>query len=171
MDGILDSAEDVIGLAVQAHYAEDNVAAKKKLLEDDASPLPYWLGKFEQRLEENAERGAKIGYFVGDKLSIADLKTYSTFDILKMFMGEPAMALLKKYERITKFKGVMDADEKIKTTTSTFFIATPSAFFIDTATATCSARHTSSSEASFERPIGGATSTVKVRAVQQRRMG
>ena len=57
--------------------------ARLKLMEQDK--LPYWLNKFEKRLEENERRGFKNGYFVGNGVTIADLKFY--FQIANILSG------------------------------------------------------------------------------------
>lgn len=53
---------------------EKKKTARLRLMEADK--LPYWLNKFEKRLEENEKRGFENGYFVGNGVTIADLKFY-----------------------------------------------------------------------------------------------
>ena len=116
IDAILDSQEDVLNAFVHNFFVVQDKDAKaagaKKLIE---VIFPYWFGKFEARLEENALRGADKGYFVGNALSIADLKSYTSFTMFRGTLAAAGVAdLIKKYERLTKFLGVMDNDEKIK---------------------------------------------------------
>mmetsp|Transcript_38133 Transcript_38133/g.33682 ORF Transcript_38133/g.33682 Transcript_38133/m.33682 type:complete len:252 (+) Transcript_38133:112-867(+) len=83
VDEILDSVEDVLNVVSPTFGIKDEEkkkAARAKLCEPDK--LPYWIGKFEARLEENEKRGNKNGYFVGDKITIADLKAYYGFQFL-----------------------------------------------------------------------------------------
>merc|ERR1719486_620456 len=113
IDGILDSMEDVLNPYVSEYaFAADEearAAGAKKLVE----LYEYWFGKFELRLEENERRGGGL-YFVGDALTIADLKSYSS--IATVCAAVPGVAdLFKKYERLNKWFAMLDADEKIKT--------------------------------------------------------
>eukprot|EP00483_Globobulimina_turgida_P006709 UN06719 len=77
VDEILDGIEEVnnmINASVKERDSQKKKAMRLKLMEADN--IPYWLNKFEMRLEENGKRGNKNGYFVGDNLTVADLKFY-----------------------------------------------------------------------------------------------
>eukprot|EP01084_Bolivina_argentea_P075256 136436_1 len=82
-DEILDSVENVqhmIGESLKERDAVKKKEMRLKLMEE--GKLPYWLNKFEQRLKENEENGNKNGYFVGDNITVADLKFYFVGDWL-----------------------------------------------------------------------------------------
>ena len=93
--------------------------AKKKEFREGLlaeNKLPYWFGKFENRLEENEKRGNKNGLFVGDAITIADLKAYFllswlTGGILDYIDGAK---LLEPCSRIPAFLKKVKEDEKMK---------------------------------------------------------
>lgn len=75
VDEILDSADDV------KRAMRGNLGSKEnraRMIAVDGL-LTYWLNRFELRLIENAKRGCTNGYFVGDVLTIADLKAFELF--------------------------------------------------------------------------------------------
>eukprot|EP01084_Bolivina_argentea_P075257 136438_1 len=77
VDEILDSIEDVINMispSIREQNADKRKEMRLKLMETDN--IPYFLNKFEMRLEENEKRECKKGYFVGDNITVADLKFY-----------------------------------------------------------------------------------------------
>lgn len=117
VDEIMDSTEDVYGVVSPTFSIKDEEkkkAARVALCEADK--LPYWLGKFEARLEENEKRGNKNGYFVGDKLTIADLKAYYGF---KFLVGGnldhiDGPKLIEPFKRSAAFIAKLEADEGMK---------------------------------------------------------
>merc|ERR1712087_102493 len=116
VDAILDSQEDVLNAFVKNVFivqdADAKAAGAKKLIEET---FPYWFGKFEARLVDNEKRGDDTGFFVGDEMSIADFKSYTSFALFRGALAEAGIAdLFKKYERITRFLDIMDNDEKVK---------------------------------------------------------
>merc|ERR1712013_229988 len=80
----------------------------KKLIET----YTYWFAKFEARLEENEKRGATKGFFVGNALSIADLKGLSTFAATSNVPG--VADLFEKFARLNAWFNRMNANEDIK---------------------------------------------------------
>mmetsp|Transcript_48601 Transcript_48601/g.80595 ORF Transcript_48601/g.80595 Transcript_48601/m.80595 type:complete len:272 (-) Transcript_48601:194-1009(-) len=139
VDEILDSVEDIICMMTQSAKERDKEKKKKaglKLM--DKEKLPYWLSKFEQRLQENEERGFENGFFVGPSLTIADLKFY--FQIDKMLSGnleyidvnklvEPCPKVarfarqISELDGVKKFKSQFSAQQKqYKETKKTRFI-------------------------------------------------
>merc|ERR1712241_880044 len=82
VDEVLDSSEDLLGLVVPPWlmkiYGDDQDKANAAIEALMKDKLPYWLKKFEDRLEENEKRGNKNGFFVGDSITIADLKFYDS---------------------------------------------------------------------------------------------
>ena len=124
VDGILDSQEDVLNNFVPKFLIKQGdakTAGAKELITDI---FPFWFGRLETRLAENEQRGNDKGYFVGNALTIADLKSYSNLCLIRFMMaGEGIAELLadkEKYARLQKFLGVMDADEKIKKAVATY---------------------------------------------------
>merc|ERR1712083_1176926 len=72
---------------------------------------PYWFGKFEARLTENEERGNKSGYFVGDTMTVADLKFY--YGLANYMSGLPGFdGLLKAAPKVAGFYKKMSDDER-----------------------------------------------------------
>merc|ERR1712204_83148 len=75
------------------------------------------MGKLDMRLEENEKRGNKNGYFVGDAMTIADLKVYVMTGGL---FGYPygnyvdGKAVMAANKRLSDFRKVMGANEGIK---------------------------------------------------------
>ena len=90
VDEVLDSSEDLLGLIVPPIFMEDENEKKEavKALMKDKYGLPYWFKKFEARLEENEKRGNKNGFFVGDSITIADLK-YVSYSSTTLIMINP----------------------------------------------------------------------------------
>lgn len=101
-DEVLDSCEDIIGLLIPLIFAQTD-DQKKAIFQGlcGADKLPYWFGKFNARLQENEKRGNKSGFFVGDKLSIADYKAFFIVGDERLAPG--ADVLLKPFPYVTKF--------------------------------------------------------------------
>jgi len=76
VEEIMCAVEDVFNICVPAFLKGKTDEAKKDCEELMKGKLPYWFGKFEARLTENEAAGNKNGYFVGDTLTVADLKFY-----------------------------------------------------------------------------------------------
>lgn len=78
--------------------------------------LRYRFGKFEARLTENEARGCKSGYFVGDTMTVADLKAF--YGLNGMAAGNwdflDVSPILAKMPKITAFLKMMNEDEGIK---------------------------------------------------------
>ena len=132
VDEVLDSSEDLLGVAGKVAFNPDEDAkakAAKELVKADGS-LAYWLNKFESRLEENEKRGNKNGFFVGDSITIADLKYVISqndqhscimypndrFTAVFIYAGmiTGAMELVKGYKRISALLEAVPKNEKIK---------------------------------------------------------
>merc|ERR1719295_1351401 len=115
-DEVMDSAEDLIGIAAGAVFGGDD--KKKDEVCTDETKLPYWLAKFEARLEENAKRGSKNGGFVGDSFTVADCKVFSA--VVYVGMLPKGKALIGRYERFGAFLKAFGEDERIKAFKATF---------------------------------------------------
>jgi len=110
VDGFLDTCEDLNGLYMKYAFApkDEKAAVAAKLCEQ----YPYWFGKLEQQLEQNEKRGNGNGYFVGNSLTIADLKSFSTLAGLSAIPG--IADLFEKYARLNAYFNRMSADADIK---------------------------------------------------------
>jgi len=110
-DEILDSMEDV-NAAMTPSFMEKDAEKKAALIADlikEDGKLTYWMRKFEARLEENEKRGNKNGLFVGDTIGIGDLKAFMMEGQLQQMPD-----FFKAFPRVTKFIGVVAADERVK---------------------------------------------------------
>jgi len=117
VDEVTTSTEDMIGVTKISETDEEKKKALQAALVTDKTKLPYWFGKFEARLVENEKRGNKNGYFVGDALTVADLKFFYTagfFMDSKAPWGFDATPLLKECPKIKAFMDTMDANEDLK---------------------------------------------------------
>merc|ERR1719419_1575851 len=77
--------------------------------------LPYWTGRFEERLKENESRGNKNGFFVGDSMTVADLKYYVTLKNINALQSFPEMdEMLKNFPKVAAFWSNMNGNEEIK---------------------------------------------------------
>ena len=131
-DEICDSVEDVTTDALRIVFgskdAEDRKAQQIELCKKDGT-LRYWLDKFLMRIEENAKRGNKNGLFVGDTLTIADLKffqfefyliglTYGAKDVFAEEKYKPLLNIfesVKKNDKIKEFLSEWENREYVKT--------------------------------------------------------
>jgi len=77
--------------------------------------LPYWTGRFEERLKENESRGNKNGFFVGDSMTVADLKYYVTLKNINALQSFPEMdEMLKNFPKVAAFWSNLNGNEDIK---------------------------------------------------------
>ena len=103
-DEVLDSVEDLstaaLKIALGAKDAEDKKAQATEFCKEGGT-MRYWLDKFVLRIEENAKRGNKNGLFVGDSLTIADLKFIQIeFFTIKIIPGAQAILNEDKYKAL-----------------------------------------------------------------------
>ena len=123
IDEIMDSMEDVIsGCLGPLKKAKDDSVIKELMSEDvQVGKLKLFLDKLTLRLEENAERGHKNGYFVGDSVTIADIKVFGHFrnylnGEFEHHLSGVTGTTLKDYgyDKMIAFVEKMENDEKIK---------------------------------------------------------
>merc|ERR1712087_92752 len=112
VDEVLDSCEDLINIFVKAAFIPDEEKKAKAVAAMMKDQFPYWAKKFETRLEENEKRGNKNGFFVGDSITIADLKFKSVFTYVAMVPG--AMDFVKGYKRVSACLDAVGKNEKLK---------------------------------------------------------
>jgi len=113
IESIHDATTDLMGLWFKQVFGGDE--DKKKAHEDNAkTQFPHWAGLFEKHLKANNDGK---GYFIGDKLSLADIAVFNIWDqihstnpdVLKEF---PTLAA--HHERIAKNAGIAAWLEKRK---------------------------------------------------------
>merc|ERR1711902_459524 len=92
-------------MGIIKHYGDQD-KAKEAIDAVMKDKLPYWLKKFEARLEENEKRGNKNGFFVGDSISIADFKFYDSLSLTE------EMGLLEQIKK--DYKGIAALREQFK---------------------------------------------------------
>jgi len=118
-DEILDSSNDFIVIIAKIMMGPfENDDEKKQAVDEfmsDNGEYNYWLQKFENRLQENKKRGYSNGYFVGDTITIADLKVIGMFGstgYVQRINGAPE--IIKKYVLLSKWINIIENDNKIK---------------------------------------------------------
>ncbi|KYN30203.1 Glutathione S-transferase [Trachymyrmex cornetzi] len=113
IDATIDSMDD-IRLALSQYYWEKDPAFKEKLKETAFQKLPYYLDKFEAQVKKNG------GYFVGGKLSWADLLWAAYFDYLSFVLGDDPnkdhSELKKLVEKVRALPNIKAYIEKRPTT-------------------------------------------------------
>eukprot|EP01084_Bolivina_argentea_P115582 205512_1 len=116
VDEVLDSIEDLsVATAGVLYFAGDDDEKKQKLEAFNKDTLPYWSAKFEARLEENEKRGNKNGYFVGNNITIADLKGAAGYSFISSYRGPPgAKDIISKCKRLTALIDKVNNNETVK---------------------------------------------------------
>ena len=117
VDELMASIEDMWSGILYPYYSEQNVEKKKELEQQvkGEDKLPYWFKKFEQRLEENEERGNKNGFFVGNALTVGDIKVYTAMEFIDYgVQGLDLDELLKPVPKLAAFMKKIDAIDKIQ---------------------------------------------------------
>jgi len=117
-DEMLDSMEDLanafVGAVAGLKDEEKPAAVGKLMASEPEGKFTYWFKKFEARLDENEQRGNKSGLFVGDAVTVADLKAYASLGYIKNALGDAAVKFIAQFARLAKFMAAMDANEQIK---------------------------------------------------------
>ena len=116
VDEVIDSVEDISGPALDiAHASKEDKPRQATEFCKEGGTLRYWLDKFVARIEENAKRGNKNGLFVGDTLTIADLKfTQIEFYLISIVPGAQAVLKEDKYKSLMANIDSVKKNEKIK---------------------------------------------------------
>jgi len=121
VDELMNGVEDMFPIVIPYFLEQD--ADKKKEMAAEAvsdSKLPYWLNKFELRLTENEARGNKTGFFVGDSMTVADIKYYSALVFIAGLEDFDVDALLKNCPKSAAFWEMMQANVGVKNFNATF---------------------------------------------------
>eukprot|EP01084_Bolivina_argentea_P193271 331617_1 len=110
IDEIVDHCEDC--------SEEICAALRTETKEDDelimTERIPYWLNKLENKLQENINRGHSNGYFVGDKISIADLRVNNLFEFLCQDRVKGGKQLAQEKKTLMQHKNKIDEIDEIK---------------------------------------------------------
>jgi len=114
VDEVMAACEDVFGL-ITAYFTEQDADKKKEIaaaaMTDDK--LPYWMTKFDLRLQENEARGNKSGFFVGDSMTVGDLKTYCMLSAIHGLPDFDVDQMVKANAKLAAFWALMQADGDI----------------------------------------------------------
>ena len=113
VDEVLDSTEDVMTMFVKLMFIADAEEKKNAAAALMKKQFPYWFKKFESRLEENEKRGNKNGFFVGDSITIADLKFYGFASSIKQIDGYEE-EVKTTYKRVAALTDNIGGNEKLK---------------------------------------------------------
>ena len=120
VDEILDSVEEfacsMMGELMGKAKEEEKKAAADELCKEGGT-VRYWMDKFLNRIQETEKRGIKSGLFVGEELTIADLKFSATLKHLMQRVpqfGKDGVMGLDKYKPLLKVVEIVDGNEKIK---------------------------------------------------------
>merc|ERR1712228_509231 len=112
VDEVMDSAEDAMMVIMPSMGLKGD--EQQKMREGYMSDkLPYWMGKFENRLEENEKRGNKKGYFVGDSMTVADLKCHYSLNFLLGLDHGDGDKLLAPCKRLTAWRKLLTEDKAL----------------------------------------------------------
>eukprot|EP00485_Elphidium_margaritaceum_P012390 CAMPEP_0202686060 /NCGR_PEP_ID=MMETSP1385-20130828/1850_1 /ASSEMBLY_ACC=CAM_ASM_000861 /TAXON_ID=933848 /ORGANISM="Elphidium margaritaceum" /LENGTH=253 /DNA_ID=CAMNT_0049340559 /DNA_START=58 /DNA_END=819 /DNA_ORIENTATION=+ len=120
VDEALDSSEDVTTVVFPKTFGVSDEQKKKggEELCKEGSGMRYWLDKFVDRLDENAKRGNKNGFLVGDALTLADLRTAWVMNAVMMVCPgadrEKGVLSEEKYKPLLKLIDTTMANETIK---------------------------------------------------------
>merc|ERR1719445_2939070 len=107
------------------YFLEQDKAKKKKMAEDllgknGDGKLCYYYGKIENRLAENEAKGNKNGFFVGDGMTVCDLKVFTAITFNETLDDFDMDAIFKPFPKLTAFYAMMKAHEKIKAFNTAF---------------------------------------------------
>jgi len=118
VEEVTTAVEDMIGAVLAPTFGlkDDELKKAREALVTDKGKLPYWFSKFENRLTENEARGFKNGYFVGDSMTVADLKAFYGMNGLMSGGWDhlDVSPLMKDIPKIAAFVKKMNEDEGIK---------------------------------------------------------
>mmetsp|Transcript_97961 Transcript_97961/g.119982 ORF Transcript_97961/g.119982 Transcript_97961/m.119982 type:complete len:255 (-) Transcript_97961:24-788(-) len=120
VDGVMDACEDVQNMlapSMQENDKDKKLEMRKQLLKKDSGSkgLLYWYQKFDDRLNENEKRGCNNGFFVGNSLTVADLKAYTSFlGLISGNLDGIPKDTLKPYKKVSSFVDMMSKNNKIK---------------------------------------------------------
>ena len=117
-DQILDSCEDlgnvIIGAMAGKEKEEERKEAMGELLKEGGK-FRYWADKFLARQQEAAKRGIESGFFVGEEISIAELKFSASFGYLVNNIPSIKQLLESdKYKSLLKIREAVESNDKVK---------------------------------------------------------
>ncbi|XP_014219984.1 glutathione S-transferase [Copidosoma floridanum] len=104
IDGSIDDIDDM-RIHCMRFFREDDATYKAKLKAAALEKMPFYLGKFEERVNKNG------GFFVGSKMTYADIYFTPVIDLLTHFLEHD---YLKDYPALKKLHDTVSAHPKIK---------------------------------------------------------
>ncbi|XP_014210579.1 glutathione S-transferase [Copidosoma floridanum] len=104
IDAAVDTIHDLRAKIAAGHY-ESNEEAKKQKLEAAKELVPFYLERLDEQVKKNG------GYFVGGKLTWADLFFVALLDYLN-YMAK--YDILEKYDSLKKLEEKIHQEPKIK---------------------------------------------------------
>ena len=125
----MDSVEDLFGVLMGAMRGKEKEEEKRAAGEElckEGGQVRYWFGKFLNRIEEREKAGVKSGLFIGEDITIAELKFGTAISGLKTrasaIKDSPLLKLLEeeKYKPLLKIVDVVTSNEKVKAFTEQF---------------------------------------------------
>jgi len=107
VDEVMAGVEDVMNQT--GHYRKETDPEKKKAIQNElvSTTLPKYLGYLE-RLHETRQKGSHP-YFVGDKLTVADLKVWNLITFGKSGKLFPLPGVFEKTPRLVKLWEAVNA--------------------------------------------------------------
>ncbi len=114
MDEIICAIDDMVH-PMESVWKCTDAKSKQKLLMQYLADLSYLVRKLEKRLGENKLRGNVNGYFVGDTMSIADIKVFWVLLALERMAANifPLRSFWAQYKRLHTFRKMMLQHESI----------------------------------------------------------
>nr|WMM91886.1 GSTs1 [Paracoccus marginatus] len=90
---------------IDAHFYEDNAEVKAKKFEASKELVPFYIGRLDEQVKKNG------GYFVGGKLTWADIVFVAILDYLNAMQKSN---IIEKAENLKALKSKVLAEPKIK---------------------------------------------------------
>ena len=80
----------------------------------EGGPIMYWLDKFLIRQQEAEQRGIKSGMFIGEQITIAELKFAGGINSMVPYMEQLRSIMgFDKYKSLAKIIKIVYADDKV----------------------------------------------------------
>ncbi|XP_005106680.2 glutathione S-transferase 1 [Aplysia californica] len=105
IDGVLQSIQDIMQIAVKFMFEKDEGKKQELATAFKDTETPRFFGYYEALLKENG-----TGYFVGSKLSLADIAVYDLFT----GMMAPRLGSVDSFPLLKALVDKVGADQKIK---------------------------------------------------------
>ena len=118
VDEILDSVEDLSSVFITAFAGKEKEEEKKEAAVElckEGGPFRYWAEKFLNRQQEAEKRGVKSGFFIGEELTIAELKFNAGFGFMLERLP-PVKSIMEsdKFKSLLKIIEAVNGNDKVK---------------------------------------------------------